>query len=225
MKLYCLSGLGVDERAFVHFHPKGVELVHIPWIAPKKGERLEAYAARLFASADIPEKYALLGVSFGGMIATEFARIQKPEFLFLVSSAASRHELPWQYRAGRILPLHRILPNKGLLSGNRLIRHLFGVRNPKDTSMLKKILGRTDPHFLRWAMHAIVMWNGSKQMEAIRIHGTRDRMLPIRRNVDYPISGGGHFMLVNRASEIERIVEHYLSHSHPAADADKSPLI
>ncbi|OFZ66683.1 MAG: hypothetical protein A3D92_25300 [Bacteroidetes bacterium RIFCSPHIGHO2_02_FULL_44_7] len=41
MKLFCLSGLGVDERAFVNFHPDGIELVHIPWIQPQKRESLK----------------------------------------------------------------------------------------------------------------------------------------------------------------------------------------
>lgn len=86
MKLYCLSGLGVDKRAFQNFHPEGIELVHINWIDPKKNEALEVYAQRLFETVDPEQDYNLLGVSFGGMIASEFAKIRKPKRMFFVST-------------------------------------------------------------------------------------------------------------------------------------------
>lgn len=43
MKLYCLSGLGVDKRAFQNINVKGVELVHINWIDPVSNELLALY--------------------------------------------------------------------------------------------------------------------------------------------------------------------------------------
>lgn len=210
IKLFCLSGLGVDERAFVNFHPKGIELIHIPWIAPLHKESLKNYAHRLFETVDFPEKYYLLGVSFGGMIAVEMSQIRPPKCLFLISSVIGRQELPWRFRIGKYLPLHRFLPDRGLISGNRVVRHLFSVRNPKETDMLKRILGRTDPHFLYWAMNAIVLWKGCKEANVIRIHGDKDRMIPMPKAETHAISGAGHFMLVNRAAEIEQIVQNYL---------------
>ncbi len=78
MKLFCLSGLGVDHRTFKNLQLKDVELVHIPWIDPLKNESLTEYSRRLFESISIPEEYNLIGVSFGGMIAQEFEKIRKP---------------------------------------------------------------------------------------------------------------------------------------------------
>lgn len=210
IKLFCLSGLGVDERAFVNFQPAGVELVHIPWIPPLHKESLKSYAHRLFETVDFPEEYCLLGVSFGGMIAMEMSQIRPPKHLFLVSSVIGRQELPWRFRIGKYLPLHRVLPDRGVISGNRIIRHLFSVRNPKETDMLKRILSRTDPYFLKWAMNAIVLWKGLKSAEVVRIHGDKDRMIPMPKDVHHTIQGAGHFMVVNRAKEIEKIVENHL---------------
>jgi hypothetical protein len=76
--------------------------------------------------------------------------------------------------------------------------------------MLKRILGRTDPDFLKWAMHAIVLWKGCKEAKVVRIHGDKDRMIPMPQKEVHAISGAGHFMLVNRAREIEKIVKDYL---------------
>lgn len=211
MKLFCLSGLGVDERAFVNFHPDGIELVHIPWIKPEKRESLKNYARRLFESAELPAEYAILGVSFGGMIATEFAQIRVPSHLFVVSSAEGQQDLPWKFRAGRIIPLHRLLPKKMLISSNRAVHYMFSVKKPEEREILQRILGATDPEFLRWAMSAIVQWKGQRNTKAIRIHGTHDRMLPIPKEVQHPIQGAGHFMIVNRGEEIEEIVLSYLN--------------
>lgn len=210
MKLFCLSGLGVDERAFVHFQPDGIELVHIPWIEPEKNESLKNYAHRLFESTELPADYAVLGVSFGGMIATEFAQIRQPSHLFLVSSAEGQHDLPWKFLAGRFLPLHRLLPKKMLISSSWVIRYLFSVKQPEERQMLQGILSTTNPEFLRWAMHAIVHWKGYHHTNSIRIHGAHDRMLPSPKNIQHRIQGAGHFMIVNRAVEIEEIVRLHL---------------
>ena len=79
MKLYCLSGLGTDERAFKHIHIEGVELVHVPWIDFKENESLQSYAKRLFEATKPEDDYNLIGLSFGGMIAAEWekSKLQK----------------------------------------------------------------------------------------------------------------------------------------------------
>ena len=206
MKLYCLSGLGVDERAFLNFKPDGVELIHIPWIRPEKNELLETYALRLFNTLDLPNDYSLLGVSFGGMIATEFAKHRNPKHLFLVSTISGYKQLPIDFWMGRYIPLHKIAPIKLLKSSNAIVRRKFGIRSPEDKALLAQILQDTDTHFLRWAMNAILLWENKNETQGIRIHGSNDKMLPIQDNVDYVIDGGGHFMIVNRADEISAIV-------------------
>lgn len=42
----------------------------------------------------------------------------------------------------------------------------------------------------------------------VRIHGSKDRVLPIINfQPTYLVKDGGHFMVVNKASEISRIIE------------------
>lgn len=79
MKLYCLSGLGVDEKAFKNIKARDVDLVNVKWISPLPKESIKDYARRLFAELNPEEGYNLLGVSFGGMIAVEFAKILEKE--------------------------------------------------------------------------------------------------------------------------------------------------
>lgn len=205
--VYCLSGLGVDERAFQRLHPKGVTLKHIPWIPPQKGESLREYSVRLFNQADLPEDYSLAGVSFGGMIASEFAQIRKPKHLFLISTISCGTELPWFFKLGGFLRIYQIVPKKLLNYPNFMLYYIFSVKNQGDKELLREIVSDTDPDFLRWALGAIVRWRSQYRSEGIKIHGGSDRLLPSRGEISNTIQNGGHFIIVDRAAEIAEVIE------------------
>ena len=46
-KIYCISGLGADERAFSNLKIDGYELVYMPWLQPLEKETIEQYAKRM----------------------------------------------------------------------------------------------------------------------------------------------------------------------------------
>jgi len=209
-KLYCLSGLGVDHRAFRNLHIEDVEHVHIPWIEPLQNETLSAYAKRLFESANLPENYDLIGVSFGGMIAQEFEKIGKPQSLFLVSTISDASELPGLFKVGGRLKIHKIIPTAFLKHANALTYYFFGVKRKEDKALLKAIMKDTDGKFLRWAMHAILNWKNDAVTNGIRIHGDEDKVLPKRSLIDVSISNAGHFMIVTRGTEISKKIQELL---------------
>lgn len=214
MKLYCLSGLGVDHRAFREIKIKGVELVHIPWIEPLKNEYLADYAERLFDTTAIPEEYNLMGVSFGGMIAQEFEKIRKPKDLFLVSTISDSSELPSLFRIGGRLKLYKLIPKVLLKKSNWFTNYLFGVKQKQDKILLKEILGDTDISFLRWAMGAIVQWKNNSISAGIRLHGGRDKILPKKENTDFFIPEAGHFMIATHGEKLSEQVCTVLTGSH-----------
>lgn len=206
-KIYCLSGLGVDHRAFRNIKIDGVELVHIPWIDPIKNETLSAYARRLFDSANIPKEYNLMGVSFGGMIAQEFEKIQKPEHLFLISSISDRSQLSAIFKLGGRLKLYKVVPRFVVTRFNWLMNPLFGVKSKEGKRLFKEILVDTNLAFFRWAMGAIVGWKNTAVSQGIRIHGTRDRILPMRGKPDHVLPKSGHFMILTHGKEVSKIIE------------------
>lgn len=212
MKLYCLSGLGVDERAFMNFNLNGVELIHIGWIEPNIGESLSQYSKRLFFENFVDKDYYLLGVSFGGMVATEFAKIMMPKKLFLISTYTSQNQLPFIYRAIFTLKVHRIVPIRFLKSSNVITNYFFGISKPDEKQLLKMILKDTDLYFLKWAINAIVKWKNKEIIKGIRIHGDSDRIIPLPKELDYTIEKGGHFMIVSKADEIVVIINQNLIH-------------
>ncbi|MCC6701370.1 MAG: alpha/beta hydrolase [Fluviicola sp.] len=202
-----MSGLGVDKRAFQNIHLNNNELIHIEWITPLVNESLVQYAKRLFEQIQPEDDYYLIGVSFGGMIATEFAKIKTPKKLFLISTIKGKKELSGLYKYGSKLNIQRILPTRIMRTANPFTRYLFGVKLPADKLLLKTVLKETNPSFLKWALNAIANWENITPIEGITIHGSKDKVFPLPENTNYVIENGGHFMVVTQGKEISAILE------------------
>ena len=149
----------------------------------------------------------MLGVSFGGMIATEFAKFKQPSKLYLISTINSTTQLPFIFKIGSVLSLYKMVPTGIVRRCNFITNYLFGTNTKEDKKLLNEILRDTDPKFLKWAIGAIVNWKNTEKPKGIVIHGSNDKMLPINQETQYKIDGGGHFMIVNRGKEISAILE------------------
>lgn len=81
--------------------------------------------------------------------------------------------------------------------------------------MLQQILKETSPNFLKWAIDKILKWNNiERQSKLFHIHGTKDRLLPLRyTNADIKIKGGGHLMVYSLADQISPVVISKLGYS------------
>ena len=109
MKIYCISGLGADERLFKHLHLPGHELVFVPWITPAKHESIGDYAQHLISIHNMEEGCAVLGVSLGGMVATEIALRIPVAHTILISTIKTCAEAPAYYRFFRTIPVYKFL--------------------------------------------------------------------------------------------------------------------
>jgi hypothetical protein len=208
MKLYCISGLGVDQRAFKNFAPKGFELCFINWISPKPNETIREYSKRIFETQINENDYWLMGLSFGGLVAQEIAQIHLPKKLFLISSMVSRNEIPGLLRIILKTGIHNILPSQLFKSNNAIISWFFGIRSKEDKKLLSEILIDTDTQFLKWALSVMNKWTLKQSSNAIRIHGSKDKILRPKSPVDELIEGG-HFMIVSNGNEISNIFTKY----------------
>ena len=109
MKIYAISGLGADERVFKFLKLNAhIEVLH--WIKPKRDESIQDYALRLSSKINTDEKFCLMGVSFGGLIAIEISKILNPELTILISSAKTESELPLIYKTFGKTKISKFLP-------------------------------------------------------------------------------------------------------------------
>jgi len=213
VKVYFIPGLGADKSVFRNIRlPQHFQPVYIEWIQPQKAESLTSYAGRLGQQIDNGETFILAGLSFGGMLAVELAKISKPVFLVLISSIGASNELPGYYRVASRFRLQDFLPVSFFKSA-ALIKRLFTAETPEEKNMLRKMIHDADPAYIHWALNAILNWK-SETLPAnyIHIHGAGDELLPLKyTHATHVLKGGGHLMVMNRAQEINAILEDTLA--------------
>ncbi|WP_309607749.1 alpha/beta hydrolase [Flavobacterium sp.] len=207
-QIYLFSGLGADYRAFEKLDFSDFYITHINWIIPNKDESIENYAYRI--SIQIKAKNPILiGLSFGGMVAVEVAKFVEVEKIILLASAKTKYEIPFYYKIPGKLKLHKLIPASILKRANFLSYWFFGVENKSEKQLLKSILKDTDSIFLKWALDKIVTWKNTVTKKGlIHIHGTSDRILPLKFvKADFKIKNGGHFMTLNKNIELSNLIE------------------
>lgn len=204
MKIYAISGLGADSRIFKYLK-LNYQVTVLDWINPLKEEGISSYSLRLSKKINQSEEYAILGVSFGGLIAVEISKILKPKFTILISSAENKYQLPILYRVIGRLNLIELIPASLLIPPKFISKFLFGSKNDK---MLFEIINDTDPIFVKWALSELLNWsNESKINNCIKISGSKDRLIPARDgNNNIVIEGGAHFMIVDLADKISKVI-------------------
>ena len=211
-KIYIFSGLGVDKRVFENIDFSNFNVEFIDWIEPLKNESLKNYAKRI-STKITAENPIIIGLSFGGILTVEISKILKTKKVILIASAKNKNELPKLYRIAGKLKINKLIPNSILKKQSFITNWMFGIENENDKKLLKNILRETDSNFLIWAINEIVNWKNEENPENyVHIHGNKDRIIPIKNvKTDFVIENGGHFMTVNKAKEIEKILKNAFS--------------
>lgn len=207
MKVYFISGLGADERVFQFLDLPGVIQIHIKWTNPADKEPLSKYAESLISQIDQHEPVNLIGISFGGVIAQEIAKLIPCRRIIILSSVKSPAEYSWQLSFIAITKIHRLFPASFLKWSNTLTAdYYFSTRSKKESELLHRIIKETDNHFMLWAIDQLMRWKNPEPLtNMVHIHGTADRIFPKSPVKNYiPVQDGGHFMVVNKSVELSR---------------------
>ena len=209
MKLYMIGGLGADQRVFQYLDLNyDTQVIH--WIEPKPNEELRFYVKRLSKQINKNEEFELLGVSFGGIIAIELSKITNPKKITLISSVTSSDQLNQVYISIGRTKLLNLIPNSIIKPPKQLLGFLFSTKNKQ---LLEQIIGDTSPTFIRWALNSIINWsNNTNTVEVVRIHGTKDRIIPLKGEAIL-IKEGGHFMIVDKADEISKLINERMKYA------------
>lgn len=206
-KVYFISGLGADKRIFSYLDLSFCEPVFLNWIPPLKNETLPSYAARL--REQIPDIAPVItGISFGGMLATEIAKADAAVRAILISSNKTHAELPRYFAAVKYFPLYRWVPASLSKNFVRRFAGILGGTNPAEKKLLESVIRDSDISFVRWAIDAILHWdNRDIPPNLVHIHGTADKLLPIRHvKADYTIQDGTHVMTLDKHAEVSRLL-------------------
>ncbi len=214
--VYCISGLGADERVFSKIEwPAAVSVHFLPWLPPlNQQETIQHYAQRMCSTITEPEPI-LLGTSFGGMMSIEISKLISVQKIILVSSITSRQELPWWMRACGQLKLDAILPQKTSI-GKKLPLHIFypienfflGAESAEAKTLAAEFRSNVDAAYLKWAVHNILNWkNEGISVPFVQIHGNRDKLFPLSNvKPTHTVKNSGHFLAFQKADEVSKLL-------------------
>lgn len=208
--VYLISGLGADERVFQFLDLGTIDHRFVEWLKPEKKESLSHYAQRLIDDQiDTSNEVILIGLSFGGLVAQEIAKLISCRLVIIISSVKSPAEFSWQLKLASKTKIYAMVPDWLLRLGNKLTAdYYFGTNNKTESILLHQIIKDTDPFFLKWAIDKIMNWKNEVITTPLaHIHGTSDRIFPIKHiKKAIEIPNGGHFMVVNKAVTIQALI-------------------
>jgi len=211
--MYCISGLGADERAFERLNVNGCSLCYLEWIAPKPNENLTSYAGRMLSQI-AEEDPVILGLSFGGIIAIEIAKQIAVKKLILVSSVKTYNEIPRWMRIAGTLSLHKLIPIRSNRITEKADDRRMGIETAEEKNFVDSYRKKADPKYVDWAVDQILNWkNFWVPDNAFHIHGEKDRMFPLRNiQPTHVIKNGTHIMILNKADEVSACIEEIVLH-------------
>jgi pimeloyl-ACP methyl ester carboxylesterase len=212
MNAYFISGIGADERMFVHTKlPEGFVPHHIRWIGPLKNESLADYAIRLAKKIDTTQPFILIGLSLGGIMSVEIAKRYQPITTILISSVPLSAQLPPYFATLAHLKLAAYTPPLFVKMATALKHRLF-MRSKADREIMHNIIWSGDDHFIYWAMNAVLHWNNEILPNNLyHIHGTSDEVFPIKYcRPTHIIEKANHVMIMSRAEEVNEILREIL---------------
>jgi pimeloyl-ACP methyl ester carboxylesterase len=206
-ELYIFSGLGADERVFQLMNFYEFSPTFIKWIPPTKDESIDSYACRILSQVKSPHPI-LIGLSFGGIMAIEVAKLIETEKVIIIASAKVKSEIPFYFRLIGKSGIHKLVPASFLKKYNFITSWFFGAKQASERILLKQILKDTDSFFLKWALDKVINWENKYELTNVfHVHGTHDRILPIKFvKSNSNIKNGGHFMTLSHAQEISEIL-------------------
>jgi len=212
MTCYFISGMGADRRIFRHIRlPAHVKPAHLDWIPFEAGEGIGEYAARLSGKIDTTEPFVLVGLSLGGIIATEIARRSAPVCTIIIGSVPLSSQLPLYFRAVHKLRILGLVP-PAFFKFAAICKRLFTRESRDDKILIRRMIRDADPGFIRWAMLAVLRWrNDSVPDPCWHLHGTRDEVFPIwLTRPTHVIPGGGHLLVISHSEEVNALLRQIL---------------
>tara|TARA_B100001741_G_scaffold152896_1_gene126312 strand:+ start:2173 stop:2802 length:630 start_codon:yes stop_codon:yes gene_type:complete len=197
-----MPGMAASPKIFELIKlPRNISVNYLVWIKPLKDEPLNSYALRMSRFIKYKDPI-LVGVSLGGVLVQEIAKIIKCEKIIIISSIKSRSELPTSMIMAKHTKIHKLLPIKWIEDIENLALFVFGNKIKIRVSLYKKYLSERDPEYLKWAINSLVNWQQNNFLEStIHIHGEDDNIFPINMIMKPVIKiKGSHAIILTKAN-------------------------
>jgi len=178
----------------------------VDYIDPLPGEAIPDYAKRLHRNLRPVRKFYLVGVSFGGTLALELARLSQPEAVILVGSATKAEELSREVRllADKAAMLPEVLWSR-IRDHHELIEQYLGIQDPKVSQIMDDVFEQLNLKAVRWGLKKLPHWelDFEPNCPVYRLHGSEDRVaIPADWESVEKVEGGGHLINVTHPGQV-----------------------
>jgi pimeloyl-ACP methyl ester carboxylesterase len=211
-KIYCITGLGADHRFFGKLRITGYDLIPVPWVKADDADTLPTYAMKMYKAIQEPAP-VIIGLSFGGMLATEIKKQVPAATVILVSSAKTIDEIGYDNFLFKAISRMGVIPESWFVTPFPFILDLLGAQTEAEKSEFRQMMASGDPDFVKWCVNSILHWENREVPSGIfHIHGTDDKVIwPTWVHPDVWIEDGSHIMIYNRADEVAAHIKQHLS--------------
>ncbi|TGD56741.1 alpha/beta fold hydrolase [Flavobacterium humi] len=199
--VYFMPGMAASSKIFerIKLPEEHFEMHLLEWFLPENKETLAHYAQRMTAEIK-HEDAVLIGVSFGGILVQEMARIKKFRKTIIISSVKCNTEFPMRMKLAKNTKAYKLIPTSLISHVEFLLKYGQGELIKKRLELYKTYLSVNDKKYLDWAIENVLNWDRKQaDGEIIHIHGDADEVFPAKNIKDYiRIDGGTHMMILNR---------------------------
>ncbi len=216
-KIYFIPGLATDKTIYKDLvNELNAPCEVIEFEPLEDNDSLNDYAKKMCSKIDDTKPFALVGTSFGGILALEMAKIKQPKKIVIISSAKNRKELSPIMKIKGASFFVSMIPdkfmkqifNKGFHISTLVKKSYKSIYNDETKAMVAKSTGGFD----KWVMKQVSDWDSDfEHQNLLHIHGDKDIVFPIKYIGNcYVIKGGGHPMIINKYKEIGKVISDFL---------------
>ena len=210
MRVFLITGFALDKRAFDFMRLPEDTFRALDLIPVRKGESLREYAKRMAAEIGLAPGDVIGGVSLGGMLALEMAKVV--DVLGVVTIASATHPRFIRKRFKMWAPIASSVPDAIIRRIFALIPRILALQNmlkPEGQALLADIMGRFPPSLLKAFPMMIMRWPGCEPpARCVHIHSDGDWLIrpnggPSSLNI---LPGRNHLITVSHPEAVRDLV-------------------
>lgn len=215
--VYMMPGMAAKASIFeyISLDPNRFEVIYLTWKLPTKNERLEDYAQRMCEDV-IHQNPVLIGVSFGGILVQEMAKLIDVRQVIIISSLKSYQELPTRMKFARKTNAFKVLPTSLINYMEQLDYLPLGKSFKKRLQLYKKYMFVSDKYYLDWSIENIVSWEQKQApKDIVHIHGDADLVFPLEHIENcHVVPGGTHIMIINKYRWFNKHLPNFITYGN-----------
>jgi pimeloyl-ACP methyl ester carboxylesterase len=211
MRAYFIPGLGTDGRIFRNLLSE-LQFEEVYYLdfrddISKNCSSIEDYAKEISKEIIHDSNSLIIGLSLGGILASELSKLLPDCKVVLISSIKTAHEAPGILKIARYLPFYNLVPVWFSRNMVPLLSRMSGVTDKEGYYLYREMLKGWTASKLKWARKSAVNWKNNTSIRCLHIHGTKDSIFPHKKIQNAVlINKGTHYMVMDRAKEIAEII-------------------